>query len=95
MGPGNQPALQQEIASLRENVAGLEKERDFYFLKLRDIELLLQRAVEADPELEKEDDGLIKQIQNILYSTEVSSQVGRRSSSGLWLTSMIPPSGGI
>ena len=82
MGSGNQAALQQEIASLRENVAGLENERDFYFLKLRYIELLLQRAVEADPELEKEDDGLIKQIQNILYSTEVSSQVVRRSPFG-------------
>ncbi len=65
------PALQQEIISLKENVTGLEKERDFYFLKLRDIELLLQRAVEADPEIEKDDEGLVKQIQNILYSTEV------------------------
>lgn len=64
-------ALQQENAALKENVTGLERERDFYFLKLRDIELLLQRAVEADPEIEKDEDGLPKQIQNILYSTEV------------------------
>lgn len=64
--------MQQEISTLKETVTGLERERDFYFLKLRDIELLLQRAVEADPEIEKDEEGLVKQIQNILYSTEVS-----------------------
>lgn len=69
-GPGV-AALNQEIASQREAIAGLEKERDFYFAKLRDIELLLQSAVEADPELEKDDDSLVKHIQGILYSTEV------------------------
>lgn len=72
MGGGNSAALQQEIATLKETVTGLERERDFYFSKLRDIELLIQRAVEADPDLEKDNDGLVKQIQNILYSTEVS-----------------------
>ena len=71
LGGASAMALQHENAALKENVTGLERERDFYFLKLRDIELLLQRAVEANPELEKEDDGLTKQIQNILYSTEV------------------------
>lgn len=69
---GNTAALQQEIGSLKETVTGLERERDFYFSKLRDIELLIQRAVEVDPEIEKDNDGLVKQIQNILYSTEVS-----------------------
>jgi RP/EB family microtubule-associated protein len=63
-------ALQQENAQLKENVVGLERERDFYFGKLRDIELLIQQAVEEDPEIEKDEDGLIKHIQNILYSTE-------------------------
>lgn len=67
----NVAALQQEIAAQKEAIAGLEKERDFYFAKLRDIELLLQSAVEADPELEKDEDSLVKHIQNILYSTEV------------------------
>jgi RP/EB family microtubule-associated protein len=64
-------ALQQENAALRETIAGLQRETDFYFRKLRDIELLIQQAIEADPELDKEDDGLLKQIQAILYSTEV------------------------
>jgi RP/EB family microtubule-associated protein len=66
-------ALQTEIATQKEAIAGLEKERDFYFAKLRDIELLLQSAIEEDPELEKEEDTLVKHIQGILYSTEVRS----------------------
>lgn len=47
-------------------VEGLEKERDFYFGKLRDIELLCN---------EKEETPLIpviKSIMDILYATEVS-----------------------
>lgn len=75
LGGASAMALQHENAALKENVTGLERERDFYFLKLRDIELLLQRAVEANPELEKEDDGLTKQIQNILYSTEEGFEI--------------------
>lgn len=58
---------------LKETVQGLERERDFYFSKLREIEVLLQHAVDADPEIEKEEGGLIKAIQAILYSTEVRS----------------------
>ena len=67
--------LQQENDGLKEAIGGLEKERDFYFSKLRDIELLIQQAVEADPEIEKQDDGLIKQIQTILYSTEEGFEI--------------------
>lgn len=60
---------------MKEAIAGLEKERDFYFSKLRDIELLLQTAVEQDPELDKDDNSLIKQIQAILYSTEEGFEI--------------------
>jgi len=63
-------ALTQENNLLKETVAGLERERDFYFSKLRDIELLIQQAVDADPELDKEEGNILKQIQAILYSTE-------------------------
>jgi microtubule-associated protein, RP/EB family len=73
-GPGT-AALQQENATLKETVGGLERERDFYFSKLRDIELLIQQAVEEDPQLDKEEDGLIKQIQAILYSTEEGFEI--------------------
>lgn len=68
-------ALQAENNTLKETVVGLERERDFYFSKLRDIELLVQQAVDEDPELEKQGDGLIKQIQNILYSTEEGFEI--------------------
>lgn len=63
-------AVIAENNTLKETVGGLERERDFYFSKLRDIELLIQQAVEEDPEIEREEGGLIKQIQTILYSTE-------------------------
>ncbi|ERS97307.1 hypothetical protein HMPREF1624_06639 [Sporothrix schenckii ATCC 58251] len=68
-------ALQQENNTLKETVVGLERERDFYFSKLRDIELLIQQAVEEDPELEKQEDGLVKHIQTILYSTEEGFEI--------------------
>ncbi|PVI02890.1 hypothetical protein DM02DRAFT_612539 [Periconia macrospinosa] len=67
-------ALREENNVLKETVTGLERERDFYFSKLRDIELLIQQAMEADPELEKEE-GLLKQIQAILYSTEEGFEI--------------------
>lgn len=73
-GPGT-AALQQEIETLTASVVGLERERDFYFSKLRDIELLLQRAVEQNPEIEKDDGGLVGNIQQILYSTEEGFEI--------------------
>lgn len=72
IGGGNaSSALAQENALLKDTVAGLERERDFYFSKLRDIELLIQTAIEADPKVEEDEDGLVKHCQAILYSTEV------------------------
>lgn len=71
-GGGASSVVVAENAQLKDTVAGLERERDFYFSKLREIEVLLQQAVEADPDIEKDEDGLIKAIQVILYSTEVS-----------------------
>lgn len=68
-------ALREENNVLKETVSGLERERDFYFSKLRDIELLIQQAMDADPELEKDEGGLLKQIQTILYSTEEGFEI--------------------
>jgi RP/EB family microtubule-associated protein len=68
-------ALQSENATLRETVTSLERERDFYFNKLRQIELLVQQAVDEDPELEKQEDGLVKHIQTILYTTEEGFEI--------------------
>jgi len=67
--------LQQKNAELMETVQGLERERDFYFSKLRDIELLIQQAMEADPSLEEDEGSLLKQIQTILYSTEEGFEI--------------------
>jgi len=74
-GGGTSAALRQENEAQKEAIAGLEKERDFYFSKLRDIELLIQTAIEDNPEVEKEDKGLVKNIQAILYSTEEGFEI--------------------
>nr|XP_022315617.1 microtubule-associated protein RP/EB family member 1-like isoform X3 [Crassostrea virginica] len=53
--------LTQQINELRLTVEGLEKERDFYFGKLRDIEVTCQ---------ENEDNEVVKNVMDILYATE-------------------------
>jgi RP/EB family microtubule-associated protein len=70
-GSASVSALTQEIATQREAITGLEKERDFYFHKLREIEVLLQQEIDDDPQLTAGDNPFVKRIQDILYSTEV------------------------
>ncbi|XP_023168684.1 microtubule-associated protein RP/EB family member 1 isoform X3 [Drosophila hydei] len=60
----NQVRPEVEIMDMRLNLEGLEKERDFYFSKLRDIEILCQEADEAEPAQ------LVQKILDILYATE-------------------------
>ncbi|KAF9541071.1 hypothetical protein BGW38_009848, partial [Lunasporangiospora selenospora] len=60
--------LQKELQEERTTVAALEKERDFYFGKLRDIELLIQQELDANPEANES--GILKEVQAVLYSTE-------------------------
>ncbi|EKX41328.1 hypothetical protein GUITHDRAFT_159896 [Guillardia theta CCMP2712] len=55
--------LNEELTSLKLTVAELEKERDFYFGKLRDIEITCQTNEKGEV---KE---LVDDIQKILYST--------------------------
>ncbi|XP_029452145.1 microtubule-associated protein RP/EB family member 3 isoform X1 [Rhinatrema bivittatum] len=55
--------LNQQLMELKVTVDGLEKERDFYFSKLRDIELICQ-------EHESENTGVLSKIIDILYATE-------------------------
>lgn len=54
--------LAAEISTFRLTIDGLEKERDFYFGKLRDIEVLCQ---DVDPGSQ-----LAKKVLQILYATE-------------------------
>jgi len=55
--------LTAELADLRTSVDGLEKERDFYFGKLRDIEVICQKEDNVSTLLSK-------RVLEILYATE-------------------------
>lgn len=55
--------LSQELEDLRLTADILEKERDFYFNKLRDIEILCQQFEESHSEV-------AKAFQQVLYATE-------------------------
>lgn len=61
--------LEKQTVELKLNVESLEKERDFYFGKLRDIEILVQNLEgNTEPDNLKL---LLPSIQQVLYSTEV------------------------
>jgi len=55
--------LSQQIIEMKLTIEGLEKERDFYFGKLRDIEIVVQ-------EMGGDNDQQGKEILDILYATE-------------------------
>lgn len=59
---GKVEELTAQIVDLKISVEGLEKERDFYFGKLRDIEVMCQENDENNP--------LIQKILDVLYATE-------------------------
>ncbi|EIN12196.1 hypothetical protein PUNSTDRAFT_96893 [Punctularia strigosozonata HHB-11173 SS5] len=67
-------ALQAQLREMGTHMEGLEKERDFYFAKLRDIEILVQQQLEV-LEGQGQDDETLKEIQKILYSTEDGFEV--------------------
>ncbi|XP_076268892.1 microtubule-associated protein RP/EB family member 1 isoform X2 [Rhynchophorus ferrugineus] len=54
--------LTNQISEYKLTVEGLEKERDFYFGKLRDIEVMCQESEDENP--------LIQKILEVLYATE-------------------------
>jgi RP/EB family microtubule-associated protein len=83
-------ALQAQLKEMSTHMEGLEKERDFYFAKvrfislhcrdntliiiqLRDIEILVQQELEMPDRVESKATEVLKEIQKILYSTEVRS----------------------
>ncbi|KAL6713465.1 microtubule integrity protein mal3 [Lecanora helva] len=76
-------AVIAENTQLKATVEGLERERDFYFSKLRDIELLVQEEFDHHPELEQQgEETLIKQIQATLYSTEEGFEIPAEAEGG-------------
>ena len=62
--------LTLQIEELRLSIDGLEKERDFYFGKLRDIELMVQETVDNEDSSELEEKLLSQRLLDILYATE-------------------------
>uniref|UniRef100_A0A671MW66 Microtubule-associated protein RP/EB family member 1 n=1 Tax=Sinocyclocheilus anshuiensis TaxID=1608454 RepID=A0A671MW66_9TELE len=62
-GDEEKGALTQTINDLKATIADMEKERDFYFGKLRNIELICQ-------EKEGEGDPTLQRIVDILYATD-------------------------
>ncbi|XP_059644714.1 microtubule-associated protein RP/EB family member 1C-like [Cornus florida] len=65
---GGGPEYEQQITELKLSVDSLEKERDFYFAKLRDVEILCQC-----PEIENIP--VVEAIKRILYATDDTSVV--------------------
>lgn len=61
-------ALETQVADLTDQLSGLERERDFYYNKLRDIELLCQEY-----EAKEDKAPALEHILEILYATEVSA----------------------
>lgn len=66
--------LNSQITELKVTVDGLEKERDFYFGKLREIEILVQEQLELTDQ-DNDDTNCIRDIQAILYRTEEGFEV--------------------
>ncbi|KAH9952935.1 microtubule binding protein [Russula dissimulans] len=67
--------LQAQLKEMSAHLEGLEKERDFYFAKLRDIEILVQQQVEDLAANKNPEDATLTEIQKILYSTEEGFEV--------------------
>ncbi|GAA6040984.1 hypothetical protein JCM8097_000523 [Rhodosporidiobolus ruineniae] len=80
--PAALEAVTAQLGEMKLSVEGLEKERDFYFNKLREIEIIIGARLESpslqdDPEAgttEAERETLL-QMQQILYSTEEGFEV--------------------
>ena len=77
--------MKAKLAEMELTLGDVEKERDFYFEKLRDVEVMLQVHQEKG-EADKDPDRLIENVFKVLYAThednytvdddgEVSSQM--------------------
>ncbi|XP_008559475.1 microtubule-associated protein RP/EB family member 1 isoform X3 [Microplitis mediator] len=60
---GKMDELTSQVSELKVTIDGLEKERDFYFGKLRDIELMCQETEDDQPPI-------VQKILDVLYATE-------------------------
>ncbi|CAE6438647.1 unnamed protein product [Rhizoctonia solani] len=67
-------AAHKQVQEMSAHLEGLEKERDFYFAKLRDIEIIVQQQMET-LEADGKSDETLAAVQKILYSTEEGFEV--------------------
>jgi len=62
--------LKSQIAELRVCLDNTEKERNFYFRKLRDIEILTEKVQEEFSPISTDTKGLVEAILGVLYAVE-------------------------
>jgi RP/EB family microtubule-associated protein len=70
VGKDDNPRLKDEIEHLRQTASGLERERDFYFGKLRDIEIHCQNYESGCPPAGMTLDSFMSDVMKILYATD-------------------------
>ncbi|KAJ3682226.1 hypothetical protein LUZ60_014799 [Juncus effusus] len=81
--PGTK-AYEEQITDLKLSVDSLEKERDFYFSKLRDVEILCQtEEIQHLP--------IVEAIQKVLYATENDPSVVEEAQAMLVQQSQLSP----
>ncbi|KAI8922534.1 microtubule binding protein [Powellomyces hirtus] len=64
--------MQQQVMEAKLTVEQVEKEREFYFLKLREIEIYVQQQIETGTHPEE---GVLSHIANIMYKTEEGFEI--------------------
>jgi RP/EB family microtubule-associated protein len=62
--------LREEMEAMKTTCQGLERERDFYFGKLRDIEIQCQEYETTGAPKEMTLDSFMKEVMKILYATD-------------------------
>ncbi|OBZ81934.1 Microtubule-associated protein RP/EB family member 3 [Choanephora cucurbitarum] len=67
--------MNKQITELKVTVDGLEKERDFYFGKLREIEIMVQEQLDLAEANGQQDLSCFRDIQAVLYQTEEGFEV--------------------
>lgn len=69
--------LNAQVLEMQTQCEGLEKERDFYFAKLRSIELIVGDRINLD-HIDPEERDTLAKIQEVLYQTEDGFEVSWR-----------------
>lgn len=66
--------LNAQVLEMQAQCEGLEKERDFYFAKLRSIELIVGDRINLE-HIDPEEGDMLAKIQEVLYQTEDGFEV--------------------